>query len=821
MYNPLIADAEYVELLNTSTNFAFDLSSWRVNGLGYTFPNGSYIAPRGFIVLAKSRDAAVAAYGPNVVVFDEFPGNLQLDGETLSLIQPGPMPEQDLVIDKIRFESVRPWPVGSNGVTTASSIQLIDPSQDHSRPCNWFTRYSPAVLSMATNVVGSTNGGWRYLTYTGLLQGSTNVGLQATNFFLFLDGAGDVYVDDLFLVQGSTAGAGPNLLQNGDFETALSGPWSALGNHSNSVITTSFSHSGNASLHIVAGAAGGLTSAVRQLIPGAESNITCTLSGWFYATTNATNLSLRTFPGSGFQIKTNVQPQIIPDMYFPPQVIAPAVVSVTPGAANTGATNINPAIPPLWLNEVQPENLTGITNNLGAHESWLEIYNSGTNVLALDGYYLANNYTNLGQWSFPAGTTINPGEFKVIFADGQVTATTATELHTSFRLSSGTGSLALSRPFNGGTQVLDYISYRGVRPDRSYGSFPDGQLFHRQEFYYVTPGGTNNGTSVPINVFINEWMASNTRTLPDLSSGLPKYDDWFELYNPGTDPVDLGSSYLTDTLTDPFQYQIPAGYTIPPGGHLLVWADNEPDQNRTNSPDLHVNFQLNKGGEAIGLFAADGTKIDAVPFGAQTNDISMGRCPDGTTNIVFMFAPSPRAANNCPGNNTAPVLTPIGNKFVYEGQTVTFTASATDAEAPPQTLTFSLEGGEPAGAQIGASSGFFTWSTVGVPAPSTNLVTIRVADNGLPSLDDSELITIIVLAPLNFRHLSRTLDHMTFEWETIPGQTYRVEYKDNLNDPVWTALFANDLLANGSSLSATVSITGPPPHRFYRVRFGN
>jgi len=167
------------------------------------------------------------------------------------------------------------------------------------------------------------------------------------------------------------------------------------------------------------------------------------------------------------------------------------------------------------------------------------------------------------------------------------------------------------------------------------------------------------------------------------------------------------------------------------------------------------------------------------------------------------------------------VLTPIGNKFVYEGQTVTFTASATDAEAPPQTLTFSLEGGAPGGAQIGASSGLFTWSTGGVPAPSTNLVTIRVADNGLPSLDDSELITIIVLAPLNFHHLSRTLDHMTFEWETIPGQTYRVEYKDNLNDPVWTALFANDLLANGSSLSATVSITGPPPHRFYRVRFGN
>ena len=54
----------------------------------------------------------------------------------------------------------------------------------------------------------------------------------------------------------------------------------------------------------------------------------------------------------------------------------------------------------------------------------------------------------------------------------------------------------------------------------------------------------------------------------DVSGGTPKYDDWFEIYNPGTNTVSLAGYYVTDDLTNKFQYQIPNGYTIAPGGHL-------------------------------------------------------------------------------------------------------------------------------------------------------------------------------------------------------------------------------------------------------------
>src|SRR5207245_1372795 len=110
-----------------------------------------------------------------------------------------------------------------------------------------------------------------------------------------------------------------------------------------------------------------------------------------------------------------------------------------------------------------------------------------------------------------------------------------------------------------------------------------------------------------------------------------------------------------------------------------------------------------------GLFAADGSQVDAITFGPQTSDVSEGRCPDGTDNIVSMPSPTPRAPNSC--GNRPPVLDSIGNKIVHRGQTVTFTASATDPDYPPQTLTFSLDAGAPTGASINPSSGLFIWPT--------------------------------------------------------------------------------------------------------------
>ena len=96
--------------------------------------------------------------------------------------------------------------------------------------------------------------------------------------------------------------------------------------------------------------------------------------------------------------------------------------------------------------------------------------------------------------------------------------------------------------------------------------------------------------------------------------------------------------------------------------------------------------------------------------------------------------------------NVAPVLAVIGNKTGTVGVAITFTATATDADVPANTLTFSLEAGAPAGATIGAATGAFTWTPA---ANGTFPVTVRVTDNGTPALFDNEAISIVVSAAPN------------------------------------------------------------------------
>jgi plastocyanin len=90
----------------------------------------------------------------------------------------------------------------------------------------------------------------------------------------------------------------------------------------------------------------------------------------------------------------------------------------------------------------------------------------------------------------------------------------------------------------------------------------------------------------------------------------------------------------------------------------------------------------------------------------------------------------------------APTLAPIGNYTVNVGQTVTFTAAATDNDTT-RTLTFSL-GSAPAGAGINSSSGVFNWQPVSGNAGTSNNVQVIVTDNSTPTLSATQTFAIVV-----------------------------------------------------------------------------
>ena len=388
-------------------------------------------------------------------------------------------------------------------------------------------------------------------------------------------------------------------------------------------------------------------------------------------------------------------------------------------------------------------------------------------------------------------------------------------MHANFVLPSGTGSLTLTRLLtNGPQQVLDYVSYGNLATNYSYGSFPDGQSFLRQTFFFATPGATNNSAGAPLTVSINEWMAGNTHTLQD-PQDKNNFDDWFELYNYSTNTVDLTGCYLTNALTSVLYptSKVPAGYSIPPQGFLLVWADKKTP---TGSGDLHTNFKLSKSGAKIVLYDPLGNLIDLVAFGIQAPDIAQGRYPDGSANIYTLPAPTPRT-NNAPVN-TAPVVLPLGSQYVYLGQTLSFTALATDSDTPSQVLTYSLDAGSPTNASINPVTGLFTWTPTLLQTPSTNTLTVRATDNGAPVLSGSQtfMVTVLNVPAFSYGLSGNTL---SLAWPTAPGKVYRVQYKNDLSDPVWTAVGA-DQVGTGDLLTLNVDLTDQA-QRFYSLLLVN
>jgi len=123
---------------------------------------------------------------------------------------------------------------------------------------------------------------------------------------------------------------------------------------------------------------------------------------------------------------------------------------------------------------------------------------------------------------------------------------------------------------------------------------------------------------VPSPVLINEFLADNDRGIRDERG---EREDWIELTNVSSSPVDLGGLYLSDDAGDPTRWRIPAGTKLSPGASVLFWADGEPEEG-----PAHASFRLDKDGEAVVLVDADGaTVLDAVDFGPQQEDVSQGR----------------------------------------------------------------------------------------------------------------------------------------------------------------------------------------------------
>jgi alpha-L-arabinofuranosidase len=197
------------------------------------------------------------------------------------------------------------------------------------------------------------------------------------------------------------------------------------------------------------------------------------------------------------------------------------------------------------------------------------------------------------------------------------------------------------------------------------------------------------------------------------------------------------------------------------------------------------------------------------PFAVSGNSVSVV-VPPYTMAVLTI-------ATNVAPTNPPPVLAAISNRTVNVGQTVAFTARATDTNQPPQTLTFALLAGT-TNATLNSSSGAFSWCPLVTQANSSNNFSLQVSDNGKPVLSATQSFYVTV-SPLTVPTLSAAMMANNQFKLSVSGQTgpdYEVQSSTNLTQ--WSAAF----VTHSPALPLNWTDTNPTniPTRFYRVVVG-
>jgi hypothetical protein len=157
-----------------------------------------------------------------------------------------------------------------------------------------------------------------------------------------------------------------------------------------------------------------------------------------------------------------------------------------------------------------------------------------------------------------------------------------------------------------------------------------------------------------------------------------------------------------------------------------------------------------------------------------------------------------------------PSLTPIAPQAVLAGDTVAFTAVATDADAA-KTITYGLAPGAPSGATIDAKTGAFSWTTAPDQGSGLYTLVVTASDGASPSLSDERPVAVTVtglnrspsMSPIGDIVISEGDVVMTWARGSDPDVEQRLRYALAPGTPAWATV---DARTGQITLSPT---TGP------------
>lgn len=176
------------------------------------------------------------------------------------------------------------------------------------------------------------------------------------------------------------------------------------------------------------------------------------------------------------------------------------------------------------------------------------------------------------------------------------------------------------------------------------------------------------------------------------------------------------------------------------GTHLLManslWPLGTPQPSPPAATTAWFNNRTRLAGDHPDLGSLDPAWIEAMLSDTREARPSLGgRTPVGSSdvrlhriNLIY-----PQRGLLVTGSNAPPVIHPIPDQTVPEGDTLTLTLAASDPDQPFQALRFFLDRDAPFGASVDPRTGLFTWPTQEEHGPAEYAIPVHVADDGSPS----------------------------------------------------------------------------------------
>lgn len=325
---------------------------------------------------------------------------------------------------------------------------------------------------------------------------------------------------------------------------------------------------------------------------------------------------------------------------------------------------------------------TSFLDEYGDNADWIELYNTSSADVNLEGWHLSDKAANLAKWSFPS-YILKSGKHLLIFASGK----------DLYEYSAGDSIF-----YNSLVEATDKFSY-------AIGSSSISKDWYKADYddskWSVGKGGFGYGSSyaatkIPegtISVFVRkEFNVNNLSTVKELFLDLD-YDDGFVVYINGHEVAreNLGSvgdntpydavtptyvnpllangsplahfdlsnniKYLvegenvlaiqihniSETSSDLLLYPfLTAGSNVKGSKKLSELIDLQP---KSSAKYFHTNFSISTEGEPIFLTNASGKIVHQTDSTVVPNDVSRGLSPDGSGKWVFFAEPTPNAAN--------------------------------------------------------------------------------------------------------------------------------------------------------------------------------